>query len=197
MRFVLASENPGKIVEMRKLLSVPGIEIVSRKELDIDMVVDETGGTFYENALIKAKAICNASRLPAIADDSGLEVDALGGNPGVYTSSFGGEGLDDSERCDFLLDKLRDTEHRNAKFVCYIVCVFPDGEIISSNGECKGVIAKAPRGAGGFGYDPVFIAEGMDATMAELDEEIKNRISHRGKALESFVRIIESKATPG
>ena len=141
--------------------------------------------------------MCYAQHLPIPCELCQFLSDALGGNPGVYTSSFGGEGLDDSERCDFLLDKLRDTEHRNAKFVCYIVCVFPDGEIISSNGECKGVIAKAPRGAGGFGYDPVFIGEGMDATMAELDEEIKNRISHRGKALESFVRIIESKATPG
>lgn len=194
MRFVLATENPGKIVEIRKLLSMYGIDIVTRNELGIDLNVEETGTTFFENALIKAKAICGVAGLPAIADDSGLEVEALGGEPGVYTSSFGGEGLNESARCKYLLMKLRNTEHRNAKFVCCIVCAFPDGEIISASGECYGKIAKEPRGTNGFGYDPVFIAEGMGVTMAELDADMKDKISHRGKALDGFVRQILGRA---
>ena len=190
MKFVLATANPGKIREMREILPGFGVRFISRNEIGIDIEVEETGTTFYENALIKARAICTLSGLPAIADDSGLIVEALGGAPGVYTSSFGGEKLSESERCDYLIKKLNDTEQRNAKFVCTIVCVFPNGDIISAKGECCGTIAYEPAGLGGFGYDPIFIAEGFDKTMAELSPDEKNRTSHRGAALREFAQLL-------
>ena len=171
-----------------------GFQALTREELGIDIDIEETGSTFYENALLKASAICDASGLPAIADDSGLCVDALGGGPGLYSSSFGGEGLTDSERCDYLIKKLGSMEQRGAKFVCNIVCVFPDGEILSAAGECRGTILAEPRGANGFGYDPVFIADGMDCTMAELPPDVKNSISHRGLALLKFAELINEMA---
>jgi len=115
-----------------------------------------------------------------------LIVEALHGAPGVYTSSFGGEGLSNSERCEYLLKKLENVEHRRAKFVCTIICVFPAGEMIMAQGECRGRIAHAPAGSNGFGYDPVFIADGYDRTMAELSSDEKNALSHRGAALKSF-----------
>ena len=193
MKFVLATANPGKVREMRELLSGLGVEVVTRKELGIDIEVEETGGTFFENAMLKAKAICGASGLPAIADDSGLVVGALGGAPGVYSSSYGGEHLDDAGRCDFLLKNVENVEQRSAKFVCTIVCLFPDGKTISAQGECRGKLAASPRGANGFGYDPIFIPDGKDKTMAELLPEEKNAISHRGKALCEFARQLGTK----
>jgi len=193
MKFVLATSNPGKIREMKEVFSGLDIEFVTRKDLGIELEIEETGSTFKENALLKAEAICKVSGLPAIADDSGFMVDALNGEPGVYSSSFGGEGLSDVQRCEFLLEKLLDARQRSAKFVCTIVCVFPDGEVIASEGECPGEITGRPRGGGGFGYDPVFLADGFDKTMAELTPEEKNRISHRGKALRGFVRALESR----
>ena len=185
-KFVLATNNPGKIQEMRAILSELQLDVVSLKEIGIDIYVEETGSTFMENAALKAKAICDASGLPAIADDSGFAVDALGGAPGVYSSSFGGEHLSDSERCDYLLNIMENMEQRSAKFVSTIVCVFPDGEVISAQGECLGEIVTSPRGTGGFGYDPIFLANGMDKTMAELLPEAKNALSHRGKALRAL-----------
>ena len=188
MKFVLATANPGKIHEMQEVLPELGIEVVSRKELGIDLDIEETGSTFIDNALLKAKAICEASGLPAIADDSGLVVDALGGAPGLYSSSYGGERLDDAGRCDYLLKNMENMEQRSAKFVCTIVCVYPDGKTISAQGECTGELALSPRGNNGFGYDPIFIPDGKDKTLAELLPEDKNMISHRGKALREFAR---------
>ena len=190
-KFVLASENPGKIREMRGVLSGLGIEVISKKEAGIEMDVEETGSTFMENAQLKAVAVCKASGLPAIADDSGLEVDALDGEPGVYSSTYGGEHLSDSERCAFLLKKMENMEHRSAKFVCTIVCAYPDGSIVNADGEICGEILTAPRGENGFGYDPVFLAFGMSKTMAELLAEEKNALSHRGKALREFAGNLE------
>jgi len=187
MTFVLATANPGKIREMQEILHDFGIEVTTREDLGIDIDIEETGETFLENATLKAKAICEASGLPAIADDSGLVVDALGGAPGVYSSTFGGVGLDPTARCEHLLEKMRGMEQRGAKFVCTIVCIFPDGRVISAEGECRGAIAHMPRGAGGFGYDPVFLINGTDRTMAELTPEEKNKISHRGVALGRFL----------
>jgi len=190
VKFVLATANPGKIREMREILPGFGIEFVSRNDIGIDIEVEETGTTFYENALIKARAICSLSGLPAIADDSGLIVEALGGAPGVYTSSFGGEMLSDGERCDYLINELNNAQQRNAKFVCTIVCVFPGGDIISAQGECRGKIAYKQTGLGGFGYDPIFIAEGFQKTMAELSPDEKNKTSHRGAALREFANLL-------
>lgn len=193
MKFVLATNNPGKIREMREILPEFDIEFVTRKDLGIDIEIEETGTTFSENALLKAKAICALTGLPAIADDSGLIVDALDGAPGVYTSSFGGEDLSESERCEFLLKKLKNMEQRSAKFVCTITCVFPDGGVISAQGECCGKIADAPTGSGGFGYDPVFIANGFSKTMAEITSLEKNNVSHRGAALKKFAQLFRER----
>jgi len=190
---MLATANPGKVKEIRELLSGTGIEIVTREDCGIDIDVEETGMTFFENAKLKAEAICTASGMPSIADDSGLIVDALSGEPGVYTSSFGGEELTAGERCVFLLNKMGNTEHRSAKFVCTIVCAFPDGSLLSADGECHGTIAAGLHGTGGFGYDPVFIPDGKTATMAELLPDEKNEISHRGKALRSFLELLKSR----
>ena len=186
MIFALATTNSGKIKEMREILSGAGIDVVSRDELGIGIVVEETGTTFLENALLKAEAICAASGLPAIADDSGLMVDALDGAPGVWSSSYGGEDINAHERYMYLLDKMAGMEQRRAKFVCTIACAFPNGAKLTATGECHGKIAAVPRGKGGFGYDPVFLVDGSGKTMAELSAEEKNAISHRGIALRRF-----------
>ena len=191
--YVLATANRGKIKEMRDILSGLGIDVVTRDDLDIQLVVEETGTTFFENAKLKAEAICQASKLPAIADDSGLVVEALDGRPGVYSSSFGGEDLTSEQRCRFLLDSMKNIEQRNAKFVCTIVCVFPGGKILTSTGECNGTILTEIRGLNGFGYDPVFsvfLPDGCSKTMAELSSDEKNKISHRGKALNNFISLL-------
>jgi len=191
MKFVLASTNQGKIKEMREILKDTGARIVSREELGIDIEVAENGATFMENALLKAEAIRKISGLPAIADDSGLCVEALDGAPGIYSSTYGGESLDDSARCAYLLKKLENVEHRSAKFVCTIVCSLPDGGVITAQGECHGEILKTPRGSGGFGYDPVFLVEGDGRSMAELSQEEKNSLSHRGEALRKFAQLVK------
>jgi XTP/dITP diphosphohydrolase len=189
MKFVLATNNPGKLKEMQEILPGFGIEFMTRKDIGIDEEIEETGTTFHENALLKAKAVCALSGFPSIADDSGLIVDALGGAPGVYTSSFGGEDLSDAERYNYLLQKLKNVEQRGATFVCTITCAFPDGKVISAQGKCCGKIAVTPAGSGGFGYDPVFIADGYDKTMAELTSDEKNTVSHRGAALKKFAQL--------
>jgi len=192
MKYVLATANPGKINEMREILTGFNIEIYTRKELGIEIDVDETGTTFLENATLKANAICSASGMPAIADDSGLIVDALDGKPGVYSSSFGGEELSAAERCAYLLKMMKNMEQRSAKFVCTIVCAFPDGDLITATGECPGVITGEPRGINGFGYDPVFVPDGYNRTMAELSSAEKNAISHRGTAIDKFAGLLKS-----
>ena len=186
MRFVLASNNKGKLREMKELLGDLGIEILSQKEAGLDIEVEENGSTFRENAMIKARAACEALGIPAIADDSGLCVDALNGEPGIYSARYGGEGLDDKEKYRLLLKNMEGKSDRNAQFVCAIVCVMPDGEVIDAWGECPGEILYAPQGDGGFGYDPVFYVPEFARSMAELSMSEKNSISHRGKALREF-----------
>jgi len=190
--YVLATANPGKIKEMRGILKKLDIEVVSRDDLGIDKEIEETGTSFQENSQIKALAICKLAGVPAIADDSGLIVDALGGEPGVYSSSYGGEALTADERCRYLLKKMKNMEQRQAKFVCTIVCAFPDGDLLTTVGECNGEIAIEPVGSDGFGYDPVFRPEGCNKTMAELTTEEKNKISHRGVALRNFSELLKS-----
>ena len=186
MKFVLATHNPGKLREMGEILSSFGVEVVSPADVGITVDVEETGTTFAENAMLKARAICAASGLPAIADDSGLCVDALNGAPGVYSARYGGEGLDDTGRYRLLLENMRGQTPRTAKFVSVITCCFPNGDVLSARGECPGTIAFAPMGEGGFGYDPVFFIPSLKKTFAQLSPEEKNAISHRGKALEAF-----------
>ena len=192
MKYVLASHNPGKIREMSAILSAYGVEVVSPRELGITVDVEETGTTFAENAMLKAKAICAASGLPAIADDSGLCVDALNGGPGVYSARYGGEGLDDKGRYTLLLNSLRGQTTRAAHFACAIACAFPNGDTLTAEGRCDGTIAFAPMGESGFGYDPVFFVPEKAKTFGQLTAEEKSAISHRGRALESFVGKLET-----
>ena len=185
-KFVLATHNPGKLAEMRAILSGLGVEAVSPAESGVEVDVEETGSTFAENAMLKAKAICAASGLPAIADDSGLCVDALNGGPGGYSARYGGEGLDDRGRCMLLLRSLRGQTTRAAHFTCAVACAFPNGDTLEAEGRCDGAIAFAPLGEGGFGYDPVFLIPEKGKTFGQIGPEEKSKISHRGKALEAF-----------
>jgi len=185
MKLVLASKNTKKLAEMQEILSHLGVEVCLQSEVGVDVDVEETGSTFEENSLLKAKAVMEASGLPAIADDSGMCVDALNGAPGVYSARYGGEGLNDEGRYRLLLENMRGMP-RAAKFVSVITCCFPNGDILSSRGECPGTIAFAPQGEGGFGYDPVFFVPPLKKTFAQLSADEKNAISHRGKALEAF-----------
>jgi len=186
MKFVLASKNKKKLVEMNAILSQLGIEVCSEADAGVDVEVEETGSTFEENSLLKARAVMEASGLPAVADDSGLCVDALNGAPGVYSARYGGPELDDTGRYRLLLENLRGQSPRTAKFVSVITCCFPNGDVLTARGECPGTIAFAPMGEGGFGYDPVFFLPEKKKTFAQLTAEEKNAISHRGKALETF-----------
>ena len=188
MKFVLATQNQKKLREMSDILSGFGVEVVTPKSLGIDLEVEETGTTFAENAMLKAKAICEAANLPAIADDSGLCVDALAGAPGVYSARYGGEGLDDVGRYRLLLENLRGQTTRTAHFACAIACAFPNGDTRTAEGKVEGTIAYAPMGEGGFGYDPIFFYPPLRKTFGQLTAEEKHGISHRGKALEVFVK---------
>ena len=185
MRYILATNNKGKLKEMKAILADFGSEVVSQSEAELELEAEETGTTFEENALIKARAACEALSEPAIADDSGLVVEALDGAPGVYSARYGGCTTDE-ERVSLLLKNLDGEKKRNAKFVSCIACVFPNGDVITARGECEGEITAQPRGVGGFGYDPVFEIPGTGNTMAELSPEEKNAVSHRGKALKIF-----------
>ena len=192
MKYVLATHNPGKLKEMGAILARFGVEVVSPKDLGLTVDVEETGTTFAENAMLKAKAICAAAHLPAIADDSGLCVDALNGGPGVYSARYGGEGLDDRGRYMLLLNNMRGQTTRAAHFACAIACAFPNGDTLTAEGRCDGTIAFAPMGEGGFGYDPVFFVPEKAKTFGQLTAEEKSAISHRCRALESFVGELET-----
>ena len=185
-RFILATNNMHKLAEMKRILLPLGIDVVSAKEVNLDLgEVEETGTTFLENARIKAKSAFIRTGIPAIADDSGLVVDALNGNPGVYSARYGGEGLTDSQRIDLLLSELKDVppKQRTARFVCEICCIINDNTEITAKGVCEGVIAAAQSGNGGFGYDPIFFIPQENKTFAELTDADKDSLSHRGKAL--------------
>lgn len=192
MKFVLASHNQGKLAEMQRILGQLGVEVVLQSELGLALEPEETGTTFTENARIKAEAVMQASGLPAIADDSGLCVDALNGGPGVYSARYGGEGLDDRGRYMLLLQTMRGQTTRAAHFTCAIACVFPNGDTITAEGQAPGTIAFAPMGEGGFGYDPVFFVPDKAKTFAQLTQEEKAEISHRGKALREFTKKLET-----
>jgi XTP/dITP diphosphohydrolase len=190
-KLLVATTNPGKQREYRALLSELPAEIVFPNDLGIALEVEEDGATFRENAAKKAVALARVSGLPALADDSGLEVEALGGKPGVYSSRWAGEGADDPRRRAFLLEKLRGVPApRRAQFVCVIAIADPAGRVTYAEGRCRGEITLAERGANGFGYDPIFQPEGRTVTMAELKPEEKNRISHRAQAARAAVSVL-------
>lgn len=186
MKAVLASHNRKKMEEMRQILSQLGVEVISQADAGVDLEPEETGTTFAENARIKARAVMEATGLPAIADDSGLVVDALDGAPGVYSARYGGEGLDDTDRWKLLLKNMENKTDRACRFVSVICCLLPDGSEVLSRGEVEGQVALAPQGDGGFGYDPVFFLPERGCTMAQLTAEEKNALSHRGRALRAF-----------
>ena len=188
MKVVLASKNQHKLVEMRDILSAQGVEVVLESDVGVDVDVEETGTTFEENSLLKARAVMEASGLPAIADDSGLSVDALNGAPGVWSARYGGEGLGDVGRYRLLLENMKGQLDRKCKFVSVITLCMPGGDVISARGECPGTLAYAPQGENGFGYDPIFFVPEKKKTFAQLSPEEKNAISHRGNALKLFQR---------
>ena len=189
MKLVLASKNKKKLVEMNAILSQLGIEVCSEAEAGVDIDVEETGTTFEENSFIKANAVMQATGLPAMADDSGIVVDALGGAPGVYSARYGGDpSMTDHDRKMLL---LKNTEHvpdgqRQAAFVAVITLVEPDGRVIQARGEIHGELTREPRGENGFGYDPIFYYPPMGMTTAEMPAEEKNKVSHRANALNLF-----------
>ena len=191
MKLVLASKNKKKLEEMRDILSALGVEVISEADAGVDVDVEETGTTFEENAALKAKAVMEASGLPAIADDSGLCVDALNGAPGVYSARYGGEDLDDAGRWQLLLNAMRGQLDRRCGCVSAICCAFPNGDVLTARGECRGTLAYAARGENGFGYDPIFFVPEKKKTFAELTAEEKHEISHRGKALREFKEKLE------
>lgn len=187
-KIVAATRNKNKVEEIRDILKGMPFEILSLYDLNINADVEEDGSTFEENAYKKAYEIMRLTNLPAIADDSGLEVDALGGAPGVYSARFSGVHGDDEANNKKLLELLKHTpdEKRGAKFVCAIALVYPDGRKILSRGEVKGFIGYEPKGDKGFGYDPLFIVPEYNMSFAQLDSSVKNSISHRGRALEQL-----------
>ena len=186
MKVVLASKNKHKLVEISRILEKLDIELVLQSELGIDIDVEETGTTFEENSFIKAEAVMKASGLPALADDSGIAVDALNGEPGIYSARYGfDDSLDDWGR---LLLLLKNTENvpdgeRQAQFVCVITLVTPEGQVIQARGEAHGELLRAAAGEGGFGYDPIFYYPPLGKTFAEIPAEEKNKVSHRAVAL--------------
>ena len=189
MKVVLASKNKHKLAEISKITRQFDMELVLQSELGIDLDVEETGVTFEENSFLKADAVMKATGLPALADDSGIAVDALNGEPGVYSARYGfDESLDDWGRLELL---LKNTEHvpdgqRQAQFVCVITMVMPDGKTIQARGEIHGELLREPRGENGFGYDPIFFYPPAGLSTAEMSPEEKNKVSHRANALRKF-----------
>ncbi len=194
MRIIAATQNVHKIKEMEAITKKFGMEIISQKEVGLGAVdIVEDGDSFEENSAIKAKTICRMTGKPAIADDSGLAVDVLNGAPGIYSARYAGEDADDSKNNAKLLNALREVPaaERTGKYVSVITIVFPDGRTLVARGECTGKLLFAPRGEGGFGYDPLFVPDGSDKTFAQMTEEEKNKISHRAKALSRLKELLE------
>ena len=189
MKVVLASKNKHKLEEISKITRQFDMELVLQSELGVDLDVEENGSTFEENSFIKAEAVMKATGLPALADDSGIAVDALNGEPGIYSARYGfDESLDDWGRLELLLKNMEHVpdENRQAKFVCVITMVTPDGQTIQARGEIHGMLTREPAGENGFGYDPIFYYPPMGMTTAEMSPEDKNQVSHRANALKAF-----------
>lgn len=192
---LIASGNPGKLREISAILSRLDIELLSTQDIGLDITVKETGTTYGENALLKALAYQKASGLPALADDSGLEVEVLRGKPGVHSARFSPkENANDADRRAHLLAQLQEkSQPWKAHFHCTAILAMPNGEWIETTGRCNGIIIPEERGDGGFGYDPIFYLPEYDATMAELPSEVKNRISHRAKAMTAMLPLIKTR----
>lgn len=197
MIFLLATHNLKKRDELARILEPLGITVLTAEQAGVRLTdVEETGATFAENAALKATSGCRESGMPCVADDSGLEVDALGGAPGVFSARYAGEHGNDDKNIDKLLDALRDVPEgeRTARFVCTACCAFPDGTYLIARGACEGTIAFERSGSGGFGYDPVFVpVDGDGRSMASLTDAQKDAISHRRRALEKLARSLAAK----
>ncbi len=193
-KLLIATNNAGKLREYADLLGDLPVQLTTPRQEGIELEVEESGTTFAENALLKARAYCAASRLPTLADDSGLEVDALGGAPGVFSARYAGNNATDRQRYEKLLAELRGVPpaERTARFRCVIALVMPDGTEEITEGECEGVIIDTPRGEHGFGYDPVFYMPALGKTMAELPPVLKNRVSHRARALMRMKPVLQA-----
>lgn len=193
-RIIFATGNEGKMREVRMILADLGYEILSLKDIGYDKEIIENGKTFEENALIKARTIANERNEIVLADDSGLEVDYMDKQPGIYSARFLGEDTSYRIKNQYIIDQLKDAkpEERTARFVCAIACAFPDGRTITTRGTIEGYIGYEERGENGFGYDPIFMVPEFNCTTSELDLEQKNKISHRGKALEAMKKLISA-----
>jgi non-canonical purine NTP pyrophosphatase, rdgB/HAM1 family len=191
-KIVFATTNEGKVKEIKEILGDFPIEVVSMKEMGITADIEENGATFEENSLIKARALVKLTGLPALADDSGLEVDYLNGEPGIYSARYLGRDTDYDYKNNYIIDKLSGAkgEERSARFVCVISLVLPDGREFVERGVVEGLIGYEQKGENGFGYDPIFYLPEYGKTSAELPPEEKNRISHRGKALTAMKKLI-------
>lgn len=193
MKIIAATGNAGKIREIKKIFCDEKVEILSMGEIGIDVEIEENGTTFEENALIKARTISKMTGEIALADDSGLCVDAMGGAPGIYSARYAGADATDAERIEKLLAELMGEENRKAKFVSVIAVVFPDGRELTTEGEVLGEIADRVYGDGGFGYDPVFISDEIGKTFGVATADEKNKISHRARALDKMYQLMKEK----
>ena len=194
MKVVFATSNEHKLTEVRQILSGSGIEVLSLKDVNVSMEdVEETGKSFKENAIIKAKYVAEKTGMAALADDSGLEVDYINKEPGIYSARYMGEDTSYTIKNNNIIERLKDAKEgeRSARFVCAIAAVFPDGRILDTQGTMEGEIAHEIRGENGFGYDPILYLPELKKTSAELSPEEKNAISHRGKALRSMKEMLE------
>lgn len=192
---IFATTNQGKIKEIKEILGDIGEEILSLKEAGINVNIVEDGATFEENAIIKAKTIAQLTRQVALADDSGLEVDAMNKEPGIFSARFMGEDTSYDVKNKAIIDRLKDVEgdDRSARFVCVIAAAFPNGEVITTRGTIEGVIAYEQKGNNGFGYDPIVYVPEYGMTTGEMSSEQKNAISHRGKALMAMKKILKER----
>lgn len=192
---IFATGNMGKMKEIKAILGDIGEEILSMKEAGIDMNIVEDGSTFEENAIIKAKAVMERTGQLALADDSGLEIDALNKEPGIYSARYMGEDTPYEIKNSNLIERMKGVKgkDRSARFVCVIAAAFPDGEIITTRGTIEGVIAEEPAGENGFGYDPIVYVPEYGMTTGQMDPDAKNAISHRGKALTAMKKILEER----
>lgn len=198
-RIIFATTNEGKMKEIRLILNDLNYDVVSMKEADINVDIVEDGLTFEENAIIKAKTIMEMTGEVVLADDSGLEIDAMDKAPGIYSARYLGEDTSYDYKNQYILDKLKEVhgEERSARFVCAIACAFPDGEVITTRGTIEGQIGYEIAGENGFGYDPIFWVPEYHCTSAELAPQVKNKISHRGKALEAMKVKLQEKIIEG
>lgn len=191
MKIALATNNKHKLQEIKAILSGCFDEILSLGDLGIDIEIEETGATLKENALIKARAIVELTGIPALADDTGLMVDALGGAPGVYSARYAGEAHDDKANRELLLENLKSASDRSANFGTVIAVCYPDGSYLTAEGRVDGTITLEEKGEGGFGYDSLFFSPELGKTLAEATPEEKNSISHRGRALRAMLKILQ------